>query len=180
MGIQLPPAAAPSAPSLLRITAGRRLREVGGRAIRRRAGVGHAARACHPHGPAPRRQRRVLLHGVGGRASRVAWLRLIGLLSELCQPAPSGGASAVLSRLSSPWRGCRASRPARLFATKASGEAAVGKLLLGAAVGGALALGAGGALATECGGAISADEALKGEDARYAAQTAGDFAAMER
>jgi len=54
------------------------------------------------------------------------------------------------------------------------------KLLLGAAVSGALALGAGGAFAAECGGAISADEALKGEDARYAAQTAGDFAAMER
>ena len=54
------------------------------------------------------------------------------------------------------------------------------KLLLGAAAGGALALGAGGAFAAECGGTISADEALKGEDARYAAQTAGDFAAMER
>ena len=54
------------------------------------------------------------------------------------------------------------------------------RLLLSAAAGGALALGAGGALAAECGGTISADEALRGEDARYAAQTSGDFAAMER
>jgi hypothetical protein len=53
-------------------------------------------------------------------------------------------------------------------------------LLLGAAVGCALALGAGGAAAAECSGTISPDEALKGEDARYAAQTTGDFAAMER
>jgi hypothetical protein len=52
--------------------------------------------------------------------------------------------------------------------------------LLGAAVGCALALGAGGAAAAECSGTISADEALKAEDARSAAQTSGDFAAMER
>jgi Domain of unknown function (DUF4440) len=54
------------------------------------------------------------------------------------------------------------------------------KLLLGAAVGCVLALGTGGATAAECSGTISADEALKGEDARYAAQTTGDFAAMQR
>jgi hypothetical protein len=52
--------------------------------------------------------------------------------------------------------------------------------LLGAAVGCALAFGAGGAVAGECSGTISADEALKAEDARYAAQTSGDFAAMDR
>jgi hypothetical protein len=54
------------------------------------------------------------------------------------------------------------------------------KLLLGAAVGCVLAFGTGGATAAECSGTISADEALKGEDARYAAQTTGDFAAMQR
>ena len=32
----------------------------------------------------------------------------------------------------------------------------------------------------ECGGAITAEEALKAENARYAAQTANDFAAMEK
>ena len=41
-------------------------------------------------------------------------------------------------------------------------------------------LGAAGATAAECNGTISADEALKAEDARDAAQTAPDFAAMER
>jgi hypothetical protein len=39
---------------------------------------------------------------------------------------------------------------------------------------------AGVAMGEECGGPITADEALKGEDARYAAQTSGDFAALER
>jgi Domain of unknown function (DUF4440) len=43
-----------------------------------------------------------------------------------------------------------------------------------------LGFGVAGALAADCGGAISPDEALKAEDARYAAQTADDFASMER
>jgi hypothetical protein len=54
------------------------------------------------------------------------------------------------------------------------------KLWLGAAVGCVLVCAAGGAIAAECGGTISADEALRAEDARYAAQTTGDFAAMQR
>ena len=37
-----------------------------------------------------------------------------------------------------------------------------------------------GAKAAECDGKITADEALKGEDARYAAQTKSDFDALER
>jgi hypothetical protein len=37
-----------------------------------------------------------------------------------------------------------------------------------------------GAKAAECDGAITADEALKAEDARYAAQTTSDFDALER
>src|SRR5712691_9486417 len=36
------------------------------------------------------------------------------------------------------------------------------------------------ASAEECAGAITAEEALRAEDARYAAQIANDFAAMER
>jgi Domain of unknown function (DUF4440) len=36
------------------------------------------------------------------------------------------------------------------------------------------------AKAADCDGAITADEALKAEDARYAAQTSSDFAAMDR
>ena len=36
------------------------------------------------------------------------------------------------------------------------------------------------AKAAECDGAITADEALKAEDARYAAQTKSDFDALER
>jgi hypothetical protein len=43
---------------------------------------------------------------------------------------------------------------------------------------GMLAMGS--ALAGECGGPVSADEALAAEDARYAAQTGDDFAAMQR
>jgi ketosteroid isomerase-like protein len=39
---------------------------------------------------------------------------------------------------------------------------------------------AGSASAEECTGTITADEALKAENARYAAQTANDFAAMEK
>ena len=39
---------------------------------------------------------------------------------------------------------------------------------------------AGAASAEECSGSITADEALKAEDARYAAQTTNDFAAMEK
>jgi Domain of unknown function (DUF4440) len=39
---------------------------------------------------------------------------------------------------------------------------------------------AGVAAAQECGGTITADEAMKAELARYAAQTANDFAAMEK
>jgi hypothetical protein len=36
------------------------------------------------------------------------------------------------------------------------------------------------AKAADCDGAITADEAMKAEDARYAAQTSSDFAAMDR
>jgi ketosteroid isomerase-like protein len=39
---------------------------------------------------------------------------------------------------------------------------------------------AGGASAAQCEGSITEDEALKAEDARYAAQTGNDFAAMAR
>jgi hypothetical protein len=39
---------------------------------------------------------------------------------------------------------------------------------------------AGAAAAQECSGTITADEAMKAEMARYAAQTANDFAAMEK
>ena len=39
---------------------------------------------------------------------------------------------------------------------------------------------AGAAAAEECSGTITADEAMKAESARYAAQTANDFAAMEK
>src|ERR1700675_418969 len=39
---------------------------------------------------------------------------------------------------------------------------------------------AGTAFAEECSGTITADEAMKAETARYAAQTANDFAAMEK
>ena len=39
---------------------------------------------------------------------------------------------------------------------------------------------AGAAAAEECSGTITADEAMKAEMARYAAQTANDFAAMEK
>ena len=41
-------------------------------------------------------------------------------------------------------------------------------------------LGPGTAFAEECSGTITADEAMKAETARYAAQTANDFAAMEK
>ncbi len=39
---------------------------------------------------------------------------------------------------------------------------------------------AGAASAQDCSGTITADEAMKAETARYAAQTANDFAAMEK
>jgi uncharacterized protein DUF4440 len=39
---------------------------------------------------------------------------------------------------------------------------------------------AGAAAAEECSGTITADEAMKAETARYAAQTSNDFAAMEK
>ena len=39
---------------------------------------------------------------------------------------------------------------------------------------------AGAAAAQDCSGTITADEAMKAETARYAAQTANDFAAMEK
>ena len=39
---------------------------------------------------------------------------------------------------------------------------------------------AGGAAAQDCAGTITADEAMKAETARYAAQTTNDFAAMEK
>ncbi len=47
---------------------------------------------------------------------------------------------------------------------------------------GFLALGVTGGMvaAQECSGTLSADEALRAEDARYAAQMSNDFAAMER
>ncbi|MBV9289680.1 MAG: nuclear transport factor 2 family protein [Hyphomicrobiales bacterium] len=54
------------------------------------------------------------------------------------------------------------------------------KLLRGAALACALTLGVASSMAAECIDAISADEALKGEDARYAALTNDDFAGMER
>ncbi|HYR39227.1 MAG TPA: nuclear transport factor 2 family protein [Methylomirabilota bacterium] len=41
-------------------------------------------------------------------------------------------------------------------------------------------VGVGAAAAEECSGIITADEAMKAELARYAAQTANDFAAMEK
>jgi hypothetical protein len=41
-------------------------------------------------------------------------------------------------------------------------------------------LAAGAASAEECSGTITADEAMKAETARYAAQTSNDFAAMEK
>ncbi len=41
-------------------------------------------------------------------------------------------------------------------------------------------VGVGAAVAEECSGTITADEAMKAELARYAAQTANDFAAMEK
>jgi hypothetical protein len=41
-------------------------------------------------------------------------------------------------------------------------------------------LAAGAAAAEECTGTITADEAMKAETARYAAQTSNDFAAMEK
>jgi hypothetical protein len=50
-------------------------------------------------------------------------------------------------------------------------------MLFGYLVLGAVA--AGTASAEECSGAISAEDALRAEDARYAAQTSNDFAAME-
>jgi len=40
--------------------------------------------------------------------------------------------------------------------------------------------GAGAAWAQECSGTVTADEAMKAETARYAAQTSNDFAAMEK
>jgi hypothetical protein len=40
--------------------------------------------------------------------------------------------------------------------------------------------GAGAAAAQDCSGTITADEAMKAETARYAAQTSNDFAAMEK
>ncbi len=49
-------------------------------------------------------------------------------------------------------------------------------VLIGFAV---LSAAAGGAAAQECSGTISAEEAVRAEDARYAAQTNNDFAAME-
>ncbi len=50
-------------------------------------------------------------------------------------------------------------------------------VLFGCAVLGAAA---GGAAAQDCSGTLGAEDALRGEDARYAAQTSNDFAAMER
>ena len=52
-------------------------------------------------------------------------------------------------------------------------RALCGYAILGVVSGGA-------ALAEECSGAITAEEALRAEDARYAAQTAADFGSLER
>jgi Domain of unknown function (DUF4440) len=52
-------------------------------------------------------------------------------------------------------------------------RALCGYAMLGVVSGGA-------ALAEECTGTITAEEALRGEDARYAAQTAADFGSLER
>ncbi len=52
------------------------------------------------------------------------------------------------------------------------------RLLFGYLILGIVATGT--ASAEECSGAITAEEALRAEDARYAAQIANDFAAMER
>jgi ketosteroid isomerase-like protein len=52
------------------------------------------------------------------------------------------------------------------------------RLLVSSAILATAAVGA--ASAEECGGAITAEEAMKAENARYAAQTANDFAAMEK
>ena len=52
------------------------------------------------------------------------------------------------------------------------------KFLFGAGASCALTLAAGGAIAAECSGVITAEEAQTAEDARYAAQTSDDFAAM--
>lgn len=51
-------------------------------------------------------------------------------------------------------------------------------LLVGCGMLGMLAAGA--VFGEECGGPVTADEALAAEDARYAAQTGDDFAAMEK
>ena len=52
------------------------------------------------------------------------------------------------------------------------------RLLFGCLILGVVASGT--ATAEECAGAITAEEALRAEDARYAAQIANDFVAMER
>lgn len=51
-------------------------------------------------------------------------------------------------------------------------------LLVGCGMLGMLAAGA--AFAEECGGPVGADEALAAEDARYAAQTGDDYAALDK
>ena len=60
------------------------------------------------------------------------------------------------------------------------GETTMTKQWLGVVAGCVLVFSAGGAMAAGCSGTISADEALKAENARYAAQTSGDFKAMEK
>jgi hypothetical protein len=52
------------------------------------------------------------------------------------------------------------------------------RALIGLAILGAMSSSA--SLAEECSGTITADEALRGEDARYVAQTARDFAALQQ
>jgi ketosteroid isomerase-like protein len=51
-------------------------------------------------------------------------------------------------------------------------------VLLGSAMLGVMATGL--AIAQDCNATITADEALRAEDARYAAQTSNDFAAMDK
>jgi ketosteroid isomerase-like protein len=68
------------------------------------------------------------------------------------------------------------------FATKTQRRLQMLKALFGILAGYAvLGFFAGGiAMAEDCSGTITTEEALRAEDARYAAQTSNDFAAMER
>jgi hypothetical protein len=69
-------------------------------------------------------------------------------------------------------------RAARIFAPEETMIKSAFLLLFGYLTLGVTAAGA--AAAQECSGTITPEEALRAEDARYAAQTANDFAAMEK